>query len=205
MKVGRGVPVVVSAPSGAGKTTLCRKVMSELGKIQFSVSYTTRPPRGHEVDGKDYHFISKNIFDEKIENGDFLEWADVHGKRYGTGRSATETWLNQGHDVFFDIDYQGGFQIRDAMEDAVLVFIVPPDLEVLEARLRGRQTDSEEQILKRLAKAQREISEAKSYDYWICNDDLERASELLKAILVAERNRRLSKSYLVDTWLGVKP
>ena len=202
MTTGRGVPVVVSAPSGAGKTTLCRKVMSELGKIQFSVSYTTRSPRGHEVDGRDYHFLSRSAFDEKIEKGDFLEWADVHGKRYGTGRSATEAWLEQGYDVFFDIDYQGGFQIRDAMEDAVLIFIVPPDLAVLEARLRGRQTDSEEQILKRLAKARAEITEAKSYDYWICNDNLENASELLKAILLAERNRRLSKAHLVEAWLG---
>ena len=202
MKVGRGVPVVVSAPSGAGKTTLCRKVMSELGKIQFSVSYTTRSPRGHEVDGQDYHFVTRESFDDKIEKGDFLEWADVHGKRYGTGRSATEAWLTQGYDVFFDIDYQGGFQIREAMDDAILIFIVPPDLAVLESRLRGRQTDSEEQILKRLAKARVEVAEAKSYDYWICNDDLERASELLKSILVAERNRRLSKPELVEGWLG---
>lgn len=198
----RGVPVVVSAPSGAGKTTLCRKVMGQLGKIEFSISYTTRPARGHEVDGKDYHFITRESFDEKIEAGDFLEWADVHGKRYGTGRAATEKWLSKGHDVFFDIDYQGGFQIRDALPDAVLVFIVPPSLDVLESRLRGRQTDSEEQILKRLAKAREEIAQAKDYDYWICNDNLDEASELLESILKAERNRRLSKSAAVEAWLS---
>ena len=115
MSVARGVPVVVSAPSGSGKTTLCRKVIAELGRIEFSVSYTTRPPRGHEVDGKDYHFVTREVFDDKIDQGDFLEWADVHGKRYGTGKSATEAWLSKGHDVFFDIDYQGGFQIRDCL------------------------------------------------------------------------------------------
>ena len=202
MSISRGVPVVVSAPSGAGKTTLCRRVMAELGKIEFSVSYTTRPPRGHEVEGKDYHFVSREVFDTKISEGDFLEWADVHGKRYGTGRTATEAWLSKGHDVFFDIDYQGGFQIRDALPDAVLVFIVPPNLEVLESRLRGRKTDSEEEILRRLAKAKEEISQAKGYDYWICNDDLDDAAGLLTSILRAERNRRLDKQEVVSTWLA---
>ena len=202
MSVARGVPVVVSAPSGSGKTTLCRKVIAELGKIEFSVSYTTRPPRGHEVDGRDYHFVTREVFDEKIAQGDFLEWADVHGKRYGTGKSATEAWLNKGHDVFFDIDYQGGFQIRDALPDAVLIFIVPPNLDVLESRLRGRQTDSEEQILKRLAKAKEEVEQAAAYDYWICNDDLNDAATLMSAILQAERNRRISKQAVVDAWLS---
>ena len=196
-----GVPVVVSAPSGAGKTTLCRKVMADLGNIEFSVSYTTRASRGHEVNGQDYHFVSRERFDEKIEEGDFLEWADVHGKRYGTARSVTEDWLSRGRDVFFDIDYQGGFQIKAAMPDAILVFIVPPSLDVLESRLRGRQTDSEEEISKRLAKAQAEVEQAKRYDYWICNDDLEEAAALLVSILRAERNRRLSKTDEVARWL----
>ena len=202
MSISRGVPVVVSAPSGAGKTTLCRRVMAELGKIEFSVSYTTRPPRGNEVDGKDYHFVSREAFDAKIAEGDFLEWADVHGKRYGSGRTATEAWLSKGYDVFFDIDYQGGFQIRDALPDAVLIFIVPPNLEVLETRLRGRETDSEDEILRRLSKAKEEIAQAKGYDYWICNDDLDDAAKLLSSILKAERNRRLDKQEVVSTWLA---
>ena len=196
-----GVPVVVSAPSGAGKTTLCRKVITSLGNIEFSVSYTTRAPRGHEVEGKDYHFVSRESFDQKIREGDFLEWADVHGERYGTARSVTEDWLRQGRDVFFDIDYQGGFQIKNAMPESILVFIVPPSLEVLESRLRGRQTDSEEQITKRLAKAQAEVQEAKGYDYWICNDNLDDAASLLTSILRAERNRRLPKVEEVNRWL----
>ena len=156
--------------------------MSELGKIQFSVSYTTRSPRGHEVDGQDYHFVTRESFDDKIEKGDF--WRGRRSRKTTElGAPQPKLRLTQGYDVFFDIDYQGGFQIRERMNDAILIFIVPPDLAVLESRLRGRQTDSEEQSSSVWPRAREEVAEAKSYDYWICNDDLERASELLKSIL----------------------
>jgi len=187
---GRGVPLVVSAPSGAGKTTLCRRLLDEISGVGFSVSHTTRPPRGQEQDGIDYHFVDDQQFDAMVSAGDFLEWAAVHDKHYGTSKAAAMGRLARGEDVLFDIDVQGGFQIARAMPDAVLLFVAPPSTDELERRLRGRETDSEEQIKKRLAAANNEMAAGRDYTYWLVNDDLEQAATQFRAVLLAERLRR---------------
>lgn len=201
---GRGVPVVVSAPSGTGKTTLCRGVMSRLDAVEFSVSHTTRPLRGAERDGVDYHFVDDTTFDRLIAEGVFLEWARVHDHRYGTSHAQIEDRLERGIDVFVDIDVQGGRQIADAIPDAVLVFILPPSRQILEDRLRGRASDSEEQVARRLDAARSEIEAASFYTYWIVNDDLDVAVDSLRAVLIAERLRRIDAGALVERWMGTQ-
>lgn len=187
----RGCLFVVSAPSGAGKTTLLKKILTATPLAGFSVSHTTRPPRPGEQDGVDYHFVDRSTFDSMRLRGDFLEWAEVHGNCYGTSRPAIEAALNRGEDIFLDIDVQGARQIRDLKElAAVFLFIAPPSPAVLEQRLRGRKTDSEEVIALRLENARREMAEAVWYDYLIINDHLAAAEALLQAIITAERCRR---------------
>jgi guanylate kinase len=197
----RGVPIVVSAPSGGGKTTLCHKLIAELGGVEFSVSHTTRPPRGAERHDVDYHFVADAEFDELIKRDAFLEWAPVHGNRYGTSRIEADSRLERGIDVLFDIDIQGGRQISQHLADTVLVFILPPSLATLEQRLRLRRSDSPEVIERRLAAARQEIRDAAFYTHWIVNAELERAVAELKAIVVAERLRRADKNALVETIL----
>ncbi len=196
----RGVPLVISAPSGGGKTTLCHRLMRDLSSVEFSVSHTTRPCRGAEVDGTDYHFIDETRFQAMIADGAFLEWAEVHGNRYGTAMERVECRLAQGLDVLFDIDVQGGNQIAQRMSDAVLVFIVPPSMAVLEERLRGRKTDSEQQIQTRLEAAAEEIKNALRYTHWIVNDDIDSAYNELKSIVVSERIRRRSRQTLIENF-----
>lgn len=193
-----GVPIVVSAPSGGGKTTLCRRVINELGGAVFSVSHTTRPMRGNEREGVDYHFVDNKGFDELIDKGAFLEWAHVHGNRYGTTREAVAGHLSNGVDVFFDIDVQGGRQIAERMPGAVLVFVLPPNIEVLERRLRARATDVEAQIQRRLAATKSEIESATFYTYWLVNDELDHAVREMSAIIMAERIRRNDKMALTQ-------
>lgn len=197
-----GVPLVVSAPSGGGKTTLCRRLMAELPGVEFSVSHTTRPLRGSEKDGVDYHFVDEDTFERLATNGAFLEWAHVHGRRYGTSRAETEQRLAAGVDVLFDIDIQGGRQIAKRVVDAVLVFVVPPDMKTLEARLRGRASDPEEQVSRRLQAARREIEAATFYPYWIVNDHLGDALARLRAVLEAERQKRVNKAELAQSVLA---
>lgn len=192
-----GVPLVVSAPSGAGKTTMCHNLQQLLGDVEFSISHTTRPRRGTEQDGVDYHFVDDATFDRMIRKGAFLEWAHVHDRRYGTARGPVTDRLGRGIDVLFDIDVQGGRQIAERLPDAVLVFVLPPSMEVLERRLRGRESDSEEQITRRLAVAKQEMTEGRFYTYWIVNDDLQRAVADLRAVIVAERLRRVDGEALV--------
>lgn len=201
MKVRQGLPIVVSAPSGTGKTTLCRRVMADLSNVEFSVSHTTRSLRGQEKDGVDYHFVDTNAFQRLVDAGEFLEWANVYGKRYGTHRREAEQRVLKGIDVLFDIDIQGGRQIATRLSQTVLIFVVPPSMQVLEQRLRGRRSDSEEVIRKRLALAESEMREATFYSYWIVNDDLERAVAELKAIIVAERLRQLDKIEFVQQFM----
>ena len=191
-----GVPLVVSAPSGGGKTTLCRRLTAEFSGVEFSVSHTTRALRGAERDGVDYHFVDDAAFDRIVREGGFLEWAPVHGKRYGTHRREGETRLPAGVDVLFDIDIQGGRQIADRIADAVLVFVLPPDLGTLEARLRNRKSDAPDVIERRLQAAQDEIARADFYSHWIVNDDLEQAYRELRAILIAERLKRVDAAAL---------
>jgi guanylate kinase len=185
-----GSIIVVSGPSGTGKSTVCGKVRETMPELGFSVSCTTRGPRPGEVDGKDYHFISKDEFKKRIANGEFIEYAEVFDNYYGTLKREVTERVKQGQDVFLDIDIQGAMQIREcALNDELLaqccefIFIVPPSLEVLEQRLRGRASDSEEQISKRLAKSKYEISFWKKYDYLIVNDDLDVAVEEMKSMI----------------------
>jgi len=182
----KGLLLVVSSPSGAGKTTLCRRLISEFPDIVFSVSYTTRPKRRGEEEGVDYCFVDEQTFDAMVEAGEFAEWAEVHNHRYGTTTAAVKQALDGGRHVLFDIDYQGGRQIKAKFEkEAVLVFVLPPSLEVLEARLRNRATDAPEVIERRLHKALDELKQYGLYQFLIVNDDLSRAYDRLRAIYLA--------------------
>ena len=185
-----GFLLVLSAPSGCGKTTILRQVMAELSGLSFSVSHTTRQPRTGEISGRDYHFVSPEEF--KIirdqQPSGFLEWAEVHGNFYGTSRQEMDSRLAAGMDVILDIDVQGAEQVRRSTQP-VTVFIAPPSLEELERRLRGRGTESEESVRRRLANAAKEMEAAPAYTYLIINDRLEQAVLELKSIIIAERCR----------------
>jgi guanylate kinase len=191
-----GVPLVISAPSGCGKTTLCQKLLAQVTDIEFSVSHTTRLPRGNERNDHDYHFVSDDAFEQLVAQSAFLEWAHVHGHRYGTSRDEAEARLPRGIDVLFDIDVQGGEQLVQRLPEAVLVFVLPPSLDVLAQRLRRRGTDAGDEIERRLAAARQEIERASFYTHWIVNDQLDEAVRDLEAILRAERLRRVDKDAL---------
>ncbi len=185
-----GLLLVFTGPSGCGKTTLVRRAMARLPELRFSVSYTTRPRRGTEVDGEDYHFVALDDFESRLARGEFLEHALVHGNRYGTHRGSVEALVQAGSVVLLDIDVQGAQQVRASDADAVFVFLLPPSMDELEARLRGRATDTADVIEGRLAVARSEIAEAPMFDYRIVNDDLERAEEEFLAVIHEERQRR---------------
>ena len=191
-----GTIIVLSGPSGAGKSTLVGEVLKELPDLQFSISCTTRKPRGSEQHGVEYYFLSEEEFVRRIQSGEFVEHAQVHANRYGTLKSEVLDRSRQGKDVILDIDVQGAMQIREAAKNdpelaAVLqfVFIAPPSYEILESRLRGRQTDSEEQIAIRLAAAKKEISFWRNYDYAVINGDLKQAASEMCAIFRSFRLR----------------
>ncbi len=185
----RGNLFVISAPSGSGKTTLVRRLLDTLDDVQFSISFTTRSVRDSERDGVDYHFIGEADFRSKIEDGEFLEWAEVHENLYGTSKIETEKIRAGGEDILMDVDVQGATQVRKAQPDAVTLFIMPPSFGVLEERLRGRRQDSDKVIEGRLVEARHEIHHYKDYDYVLVNDSVERTSELFKAIVLSERMR----------------
>jgi len=185
----RGILFVLSAPSGTGKSSLAQRLLASDPHLRFSVSYTTRPRRDGEVEGRDYHFVEDAAFDRMVQEGGFLECARVHGRKYGTGRAATEEILAAGDDVLLDIDVQGGKLVRAADASAVLVFVLPPDYKRLEQRLRARRTDKDDEVTRRLAVARAEALEYANYDYLVINDDLERAAKELAAIVTAERAR----------------
>jgi len=188
----RGIVLILSSPSGAGKTTLTRMLLQnrELD-LTLSISVTTRPRRSSEVDGIHYFFISKSRFESMRDNGELLEWAEVHGNYYGTPRGPVDEILGEGRDALFDIDYQGTQQVREKMgADTVTVFILPPSMKELRARLERRAEDSREAIERRLENARNEIQRWKQYDYVLVNDDLQRSFDDLLAILRAERQRR---------------
>ncbi|MBI4509364.1 MAG: guanylate kinase [Deltaproteobacteria bacterium] len=200
----RGLLVVVSSPSGAGKTTLCRRLLQEFPDLKFSVSYTTRPPRTGERNGVDYWFVDAQSFQRMVEAGEFAEWAEVHGNRYGTARAAVEDALVRGHDVLFDIDWQGGEKLKAQFAgDAVMVWVLPPSLQVLEERLRRRATDAPDVIGRRLAMAKEELLHYTSYDYLIVNDAIENAYDHLRSIYVAVhwelRRARFLAAKLLET------
>lgn len=183
--------IIISSPSGAGKTTLTRRALAEFPELTFSISHTTRAPRASERDGVDYHFVSVSEFESLRNEGAFAEYASVHGNLYGTSTLELERARAQGkRGLIFDIDYQGARQIKAKLPHAAAVFVLPPDLIELERRLRGRASDDEETIKRRLAKARTEIEQYAFFDYMIVNDDLERASADLIGIIRAERCKR---------------
>lgn len=187
--VRRGNLFVLSAPSGSGKTTLVTSLLGSLDGLRFSVSLTTRPRRGNERDGIDYHFVTEEAFREKIEAGEFLEWAEVYGNLYGTSRIETDRICEGGEDVVLDVDVQGAAQVRAASPSAVTIFVLPPSFSVLEERLRGRREDPPEVIEGRLNEARREVKRYDEYHYVIINDSVEKSANLLRAIVMAERAR----------------
>ena len=189
MSRGKGSLFIVSAPSGAGKTTILRRVMAEVGGMVFAVSHTTRSPRPGEQDGRDYFFVNQEDFLRMRDEGGFVEWAEVHGNYYGTSRSMLDSVMAEGTDVLHDIDVQGARKIRESGMEAVYIFILPPSLEVLEQRLRGRDSDPEEVIGRRLHNAVAEVEGYFEYDYVILNDDLEQALGDFKAVVNAQRLR----------------
>jgi guanylate kinase len=185
----RGVLFVLSGPSGAGKTSLCRWVVGEMADITQSVSYTTRPPRPHEQHGREYHFVSRQGFAERVTAGEFLEWAQVHGQCYGTSRQQVAAMTDIGVDVLLAIDVQGAAQIRTSGVDAVFIFLIPPSWDVLAARLQQRGSEAAEVQAQRLAVARQELAHYTEYDYAVVNDQLADAAAVLKTIIVAERHR----------------
>ena len=182
---------IISAPSGSGKSTLVSRLMNEAEKLTFSVSYTTRAPRGNEVEGEDYCFISRAEFEERLDRNEFLEHAEVFGNYYGTHVSALQIADNKGLDLVLDIDVQGAAQLKKRIPDAVTIFVLAPSREILEQRLRARSQDSDETIRRRLADAAREIRNYSLYDYVLVNNDLNLAAETLKSIVRAERVKRV--------------
>lgn len=186
----RGKLFIVSAPSGTGKTTILKMVVSEVSKLAFSVSHTTRAPRRGERDGHDYYFVDKDQFEAIVDAGGFLEWAEVHGNYYGTALAPLEKQLAEGNDVILDIDVQGAEIVRrSCLLENVDIFIAPPDLLELEKRLRGRGTEQQTDIVQRLENALAEMSQCDQYDYLIVNDQVDSAMKMLTSILYAERSR----------------
>jgi guanylate kinase len=194
----KGLIFIISAPSGAGKTTLVRGVMEQLPDLRFSVSYTTRSARANEREGEDYYFVSPLVFQKMVERGEFLEWAEVLDNRYGTALASVNHLASKGMDLILDIDTQGAKKVKEKMEQTVLIYILPPSLEALRERLVKRGLDSPEMIQLRLASARRDIEEAHWYHYLIVNERIGDAIEKLKAIIIAERCRKVKDSILKE-------
>ena len=194
--------LIISSPSGAGKTTLTRDLLAHFGDITFSVSHTTRKPRAGEVEGRDYYFVNRQKFDELIEAHAFVEWAEVHGNFYGTSLAEIErARADQKRGIVFDVDYQGARQIRAVRPEAIGVFVLPPSLEELRLRLRGRASDDEDVIERRFNKARSEIERYGLFDYIVVNDDLERAKLRMRSIIEAERAKRARMAHHAELLL----
>ncbi len=208
----RGIPFVVAAPSGTGKTTVCRAVLERDPEVHFSVSHTTRTPRPGERDGVDYHFVSAEAFRRGVDAGEFLEHAEYAGRLYGTSWRSLEDPLARGHDLLLEIEVQGARQVRDRLADARFVFLLPPSMAVLEERLRSRGTDSEESVQRRLAVADRELEAVAFFDYAVVNDDLEQAVADVLEIIAAERAgrgaelaARFGRDAVLGRWRDAQP
>jgi guanylate kinase len=196
--------LILSSPSGAGKTTLCGRLRGEFPDLRFSVSHTTRAPRDTEIDGREYHFVEPATFQQMVRAGSFAEWARVHDNLYGTALKEIEIARSTARGVLFDIDYQGARQIKAAIPEAVGVFILPPSMAELERRLRGRGTENEQTTQRRLTNARGEIEHYGFFDYVIVNDDIHRAHEELRAVVYAERSRRQRRALMCERLLAEK-
>lgn len=186
----KGLLYVITAPSGAGKTSICREIVKLFPDLRQSISYTTRAMRAGERDGVDYHFVTCEIFDQMVADGSFAEWAEVHGNCYGTARATLEQASAEGADVLLDIDFQGAEQLRNSGLNGVFIFILPPDMSELRKRLECRKTDDDQVIACRMENAAGEISKAVNFDYLVVNDILEQAIEKVRAIMIAESVRK---------------
>lgn len=184
----QGIIFVLSAPSGGGKTTIYKAILQRMNGITYSVSCTTRQPRSDEVDGRDYFFLERDRFEKMVVAGEFLEWAEVHGSLYGTRKQMVLDTVATGSDIMLDIDVQGARQLRKVFPEAVFLFLFPPSLAVLEQRLRGRKSDRDDSIQRRLEIARLEMAEYRMYDYLIINDEVENAIDEVMAVIRAERN-----------------
>lgn len=200
----KGLLLVVSAPSAGGKGTILKELFQRNGNLRMSVSATTRQPRAGEEHGKHYYFINCEEFQQLIDSGKMLEYAEYVGNLYGTPKGPVDQWLGEGYDVVLEIEVQGGAQIKKIVPDCVSVFITPPSLEVLEKRLRGRGTEEEGTILKRLATARQELTQAGNYDYVVVNDRLEDAVDDMLAILRSEKLRYARDPGFVDGLLAAE-
>ncbi len=203
-KKNRGRLFIVSAPSGAGKTTLCQRIIKKHPQIKFSVSFTTRKPRKGEVNDVDYTFIDKEEFKKMVSEGKFLEWAEVHKEFYGTSRERIKRLTEEGFDVILDIDTQGALQLKEKGEKGVFIFILPPSMEALKQRLFRRMTDSKEQIMIRLKRAIEEIKTYNLYDYVIINDVLENSIKEFEAIIISNRvkTENINPQWIQKTFLN---
>jgi guanylate kinase len=194
--------VILAGPSGSGKTSLTTRLLDEFQDLTLSISFTTRAPRGREVDGRDYHFVDRARFVQMIERNAFLEWAEVHGNLYGTALERVDAARETHRGMVFDIDYQGARQLRARAGSACVgIFVMPPSLAELERRLRGRGTDAEEVIVRRMQKALHEIEHYALFDHLVLNDDLDRAYEDVRAVVIAERTRRERRAPLAEALL----
>lgn len=202
---------MLSAPSGAGKSTLAKRLLATLPNLNFSVSFTTRPPRQGEVDGRDYFFVDGPTFDQMVAKGGLVEWVEVYGHRYGTGREWIQEQVNTGMDILLDIETVGAKNVRKEIPDAIMIFLLPPDAEAISQRLRGRGKDSEAQVKMRVQYARHEMEAFPHYDYLVVNDDLETAYRQLEAVILATRcrqermaatARRILDSFPVDRQVG---
>jgi guanylate kinase len=194
----RGRLFIVSAPSGAGKTTLCQKLSSIIQNLKHSVSYTTRPMRHGEINNRDYTFIKEDVFRRMAGKDEFVEWAEVHGNLYGTSRKRLDAMLDKGIDVILDVDTQGAKQIRKKYKDGIYIFILPPSRGALKERLKNRMCNSKEEIQRRLKRAADEIREYKKYDYVIINRVFDMAIEEMKAVIASEK---LRKDNIETSWV----
>jgi guanylate kinase len=201
----RGILFVISSPSGGGKGTLIRRILTHMPRLGYSVSWTTRAPRQAETNGRDYHFVTEEEFTAARERGEFLEWAIVHGHLYGTSLKVVERELAAGRDIVLEIDVQGAAIVREAGIEAVSVFILPPSFEILRRRLVGRQSENSETLTLRLQNSRGEVEHYREFDYLVLNDDVERAATQLAAIVYAERARRTRQERLAERVLATFP
>lgn len=185
-----GTLIVLSGPSGAGKGTICNELLKQVDTLSLSISMTTRSPRGNEVDGKDYYFVTKEQFEEDIKKGNFLEYAKVHGDNYyGTPKRKVEESLASGKDIILEIDIQGALEVKEKMEESIFIFIMPPSMRELKDRLIKRNTESKDKIIERFKNAYKEINEVAKYNYIVINDEIQNAVDKVKAIILAEKCR----------------